>query len=166
MPPADLRAFLEATPFFGGLLDASLDRVIRLLVERHFAEGAAVVRENDEGRSMYVVQSGDLLVHKQSGSGRTVPISRLGPGDFFGDMTLIEIQPRSASVVAETPAVLFELSAASLFVLYEADIHAYAMVLQNMNREMCRRLRRANHRITELADIAFSSVAQTERGSI
>jgi CRP/FNR family transcriptional regulator, cyclic AMP receptor protein len=105
-------------------------------------------------------------VHKQSGSGRTVPISRLGPGDFFGDMTLIEIQPRSASVVAETPAVLFELSAASFFALYEADIHAYAMVLQNMNREMCRRLRRANYRITELADIAFSSVAQTERGSI
>jgi CRP/FNR family transcriptional regulator, cyclic AMP receptor protein len=166
MVAADLKKFLQATPFFGGLLDASLDRVIDLLVERHFAEGATVVRENEEGRSMYVVQSGELLVHKESGSGRMVPISHLGPGDFFGDMTLIEIQPRSASVVAQTPAALFELSAASLYDLYEADVHAYAMVLQNMNREVCRRLRRANHRITELADVAFSSVAQSQRGSL
>jgi CRP/FNR family cyclic AMP-dependent transcriptional regulator len=155
-----------ATPFFGGLLDASLDRVIALLVERHYEKGATVVGENEDGRSMYIVHAGDLLVFKKSSAGRTVPISRLGPGDFFGDMTLIEIQPRSASVLAETPAVLFELSAASLFALYEADIHAYAMVLQNMNREMCRRLRRANLRIMELADVAFSSVAQTERGAI
>jgi CRP/FNR family cyclic AMP-dependent transcriptional regulator len=166
MVATELKTFLQATPFFGGLLDASLDRVIGLLVERRFDRGATVVRENDEGRSMYVVQSGELLVHKQSGTGRMVPISQIGPGDFFGDMTLIEIQPRSASVVAETPAVLFELSAASLYALYEADIAAYAMVLQNMNREVCRRLRRANHRITELADVAFSSVAQSERGSI
>jgi CRP/FNR family transcriptional regulator, cyclic AMP receptor protein len=166
MAPADLKSFLQATPFFGGLLDASLDRVIALLVERRFAEGATVVHENEEGRSMYVVQSGELSVFKKSGSGRAIPISRLGPGDFFGDMTLIEIQPRSASVVAETPAALFELSAASLYALYEADVHAYAMVLQNMNREMCRRLRRANHRIAELADIAFESAVQIERGRL
>jgi CRP-like cAMP-binding protein len=155
MAPADLKPFLAATPFFGGLLDDSLDRVIALLVEREFEHGATVVSENEQGRSMYIVQSGELLVHKKSTSGRLVRISRLGPGDFFGEMTLIEIQPRSASVVAETDAVVFELSAASLYALYEADVHAYTMVLQNMNRELCRRLRRADQRITELADLAY-----------
>jgi CRP/FNR family transcriptional regulator, cyclic AMP receptor protein len=166
MPRADLKSFLMATPFFGGLLDASLEKVIGMLVERRFAEGATVVSENDEGRSMYVVEEGELVVSKKSGSGRIVRISRLGPGDFFGEMTLIEIQRRSASVVAHSPAVLFELSAASLYVLYEADVHAYAMVLQNMNRELCRRLRRADERITELADVAYESAVQIQRGSL
>jgi CRP-like cAMP-binding protein len=76
----------------------------------------------------------------------------LGPGDFFGEMTLIEMQNRSASVVAEIPTVLYELTAANLYAYYKADIHGYVMVMQNINRELCRRLRRADHRIAELAD--------------
>jgi CRP/FNR family transcriptional regulator, cyclic AMP receptor protein len=147
-----------ATPFFGGLLDSSLDAVIGMLVERRYAQGSAVFHERDEGRAMYVVHSGELVVCKTGESGRIVRISRLGPGDFFGEMTLIEMQNRSASVIAETPTVLYELSAASLYELYEADIHAYAMVLQNMNRELCRRLRRADQIITEFADAARESV--------
>ena len=152
MGAVDLKSFLVATPFFGGLLDASLDVVIGMLVERRYDQGVAVFHERDEGRAMYVVYAGELVVCKKGASGRVVRISRLGPGDFFGEMTLIEMQNRSASVIAETPTVLYELSAASLYELYQADVHAYAMVLQNMNRELCRRLRKADQLITELAD--------------
>jgi CRP-like cAMP-binding protein len=67
-------------------------------------------------------------------------------------MTLIEMQNRSATVVAESPAVLYELTARNLYTFYKADIHAYVMVMQNINRELCRRLRRAGNRIAELAD--------------
>src|ERR1700738_5049398 len=58
-------------------------------------------------------------------------------------MTLIEMQNRSAPVVAESPTVLYELTARKLYTYYKADIHAYVMVMQNINRELCRRLRRA-----------------------
>ena len=71
----------------------------------------------------------------------------LKSGDFFGEMTLIEMQNRSATVVAESPTVLYELTARQLYTYYKADIHAYVMVLQNINRELCRRLRRADDRI-------------------
>jgi CRP/FNR family cyclic AMP-dependent transcriptional regulator len=164
--PPDLKSFLVATPFFGGLLDASLEKLMGLIVERRFAQGTTIASENDEGRSLYVVESGELVVNKMSRSGRTVRIARLGPGDFFGEMTLIAVQRRSASVVAETPAVLYELTAASLYALYQADVHAYAMVLQNMNRELCRRLLQADQRITELADAADESAAQIKRGRL
>src|SRR5207244_1818601 len=66
----DLKAFLVATPFFGGLEDASLDRLISMLVERRFHIGETVFREEEPGRSMYVVHSGDLLVCKRGESGR------------------------------------------------------------------------------------------------
>jgi CRP/FNR family transcriptional regulator, cyclic AMP receptor protein len=102
---------------------------------------------------MYIVHSGELVVSKLGESGRVICISHLGPGDFFGEMTLIEMQNRSATVVAESPTVLYELTAANLYTYYKADIYAYAMVMQNINRELCRRLRRADNRIAERGSV-------------
>jgi CRP/FNR family transcriptional regulator, cyclic AMP receptor protein len=158
----DLKAFLVATPFFGGLSDASLELLISMLVERRFDVGATVVAEGEPGRSMYVVHSGELAVRKLGESGRVFPMARLGPGDFFGEMTLIDVQNRSATVVAESPAVLYELAARSLYACYKADINAYVMVVQNINRELCRRLRRADKRIAELADASRDSETQLQ----
>lgn len=146
----DLKAFLAATPFFGGLSDASLDLLVSMLVERRVEAGATVVAEGEPGRSMYVVHSGELAVSRRGAGGRVIRMSRLEAGDFFGEMTLIEMQNRSATVVAETPTVLYELTARQLYTYYKADIHAYVIVMQNINRELCRRLRRSDSRITEL----------------
>src|SRR3954453_9559843 len=148
----DLKAFLVATPFFGGLSDASLDLLISMLVERRFDVGAAVVAEGEPGRSMYIVHSGELVVSKLGESGHVVRMAGLGPGDFFGEMTLIEMHNRSATVTAETPTVLYELTARNLYDYYKADAHAYVMVIQNINRELCPGLRRADSRLAELAD--------------
>ena len=147
----ELKAFLVATPVFGGLSDASLDLLISMLVERRFDLGDIIIVEGEPGRSMYIVHSGELVVSKIGESGRIIRMSHLGPGDFFGEMTLIEPQNRSATVVAETPTVLYELTARNLYAYYKADIHAYVIVMQNINRELCRRLRRADRRIAELS---------------
>ena len=146
----DLKAFLVATPFFGALSDASLDLLVAMLVERRFDAGATVVTEGEQGRSMFIVHSGQLVVNKQADAGRVIRMSGLGPGDFFGEMTLIEMQNRSATVVAESDTLLYELTARCLYDCYKADIHAYVIVMQNINRELCRRLRRADNRIAEL----------------
>jgi CRP-like cAMP-binding protein len=156
----DLKAFLVATPFFGGLPDASLDLLVSMLVERRFDVGATVMSEGEPGRSMFVVHSGELVASKLGGSGRVIRMAGLKPGDFFGEMTLIEMQNRSTTVVAECPTVLYELTARNLYTYYKADIHAYVMVMQNINRELCRRLRDADNRIVELADASQESMAQ------
>ena len=146
----DLKAFLLATPFFGGLSDSSLDLLVSMLAERRFDAGATVVAEGEQGRSMFIVHAGQLVVSKLLQSGRIMRMSGLQPGDFFGEMTLIEMQNRSATVVAESPTVLYELTARDLYKCYKADIQAYVMVMQNINRELCRRLRRADNRIAEM----------------
>jgi CRP-like cAMP-binding protein len=148
----DLKAFLVATPFFGGLSDASLDLLVSMLVERRLDAGATVVAEGEPGRSMYVVHSGELVVSRLGDSGQVIRMAGLGPGDFFGEMTLIEMQNRSATVVAESPTVLYELTARNLYTYYKADVHGYVMVMQNINRELCRRLRRADNRIADKAN--------------
>ena len=141
-----LKAFLLETPFFGGLPDASLDLLVSMLVERRFDVGATVVAEGEPGRSMFIVHSGELVVSRLGDSGRVIRMAALGPGDFFGEMTLIAMHNRSATVVAESPTVLYELTARNLYTYYKADIHGYVMVMQNINRELCRRLRRADKR--------------------
>jgi len=156
----DMKAFLAATPFFGGLSDASLDLLISMLVERRFDVGATVVAEGEPGRSMYIVHSGELVVSKLGETGRVIRLTGLGPGDFFGEMTLIEMQNRSATVAVESPTVLYEFTAGNLYAYYKADIYAYVMVMQNINRELCRRLRRADDRIAELADASGESMTQ------
>jgi CRP/FNR family transcriptional regulator, cyclic AMP receptor protein len=146
----DLKAFLLATPFFGGLPDASLDLLVSMLVERRFDAGATVVAEGEEGRSMFVVHSGELVVSKLGGAGRAIRMNTLKSGDFFGEMTLIEMQNRSATVTAQSPTVLYQLTAGNLYAFYKADVHAYVIVMQNINRELCRRLRRADDRVAGL----------------
>jgi CRP/FNR family transcriptional regulator, cyclic AMP receptor protein len=147
---SELKAFLLDTPFFGGLSDASLDLLVPMLLERRFDVGATVVAEGEPGRSMFIVQSGELVVSGLGNSGHTIRMARLGSGDFFGEMTLIEMQNRSATVVTESPTVLYELTARQLYTYYKTDMQAYVLVLQNINRELCRRLRRADKRIADL----------------
>ena len=149
----DLKAFLLATPFFGGLPASSLDLMMSMLVERRFDVDATVVAEGEPGRSMFIVRSGRLSVSKRATAGGIIPISVLERGDFFGEMTLIEMQNRSATVVAKVPTVLYELTAQNLYACYKADIHAYVIVLQNINRELCRRLRRADDRFAGRGEV-------------
>ena len=148
----DLKSFLAASPLFGGLPDSSLDLLLAMLVERHFEPGSTVFAEGEPGRSMYIVHSGELVLSKRGEQGHSIRIADFGAGDFFGDMTLIEPHNRSGTVVATSPTVLYELTAQNLYAYYKADMRAYVVVLQNINRELCRRLRRDDIRIARLAD--------------
>jgi CRP/FNR family cyclic AMP-dependent transcriptional regulator len=153
----DLKAFLLDTPFFGGLSNASLDVLVSMLVERRFAAGETVVAEGEPGRSMFVVHAGSLTVTRKIDAARSMRLTTLGPGDFFGEMTLIAMQNRSATITADEPVLLHELSARNLYTFYKADVHAYVLVMQNVNRELCRRLCRADN---HLAALQIASLGQ------
>ncbi len=147
-----LKSFLVGTPFFGGLDDAALDRVARRLVAHELSAGAVVFRAGDTGRSMYIIERGEVLLTRTGDGGHPVKLLRLGVGDFFGETTLIEMQPRPETALAQGPTRLLELSNMDLYKLYREDVKAYVLVLQNVNRELCRRLRRADGRIAQLAE--------------
>jgi len=155
-----LREFLPRTPFFGGLTAAQLERILARLKRRDFARGAPIFSEGQTGRSMYIVQSGILMLSKGCGQGHEVKLVRLGAGDFFGENTLIEMQPRPNTVTVVKDAVLYELTNMDLYALYREDVEGYVMVLQNINRELCRRLRMSDARLTEIAGDLDEEVTQ------
>jgi hypothetical protein len=71
---------------------------------REFPAGAVVFEEGDPGSRMYVIHSGEVRIVKRVGA-REVELARLGPGEAFGEMALLERQPRSATAVVDRPAL-------------------------------------------------------------
>jgi len=128
-------------------------RLIDLLEERVFEPGEAIFNEGELGRTMYVLREGEVEVTRQATSGHKVPIVRLGPGETFGEMTLVELQPRSATVSAKKRARTYSLTNMDLYNLYREDNYAYVIILQNICRMLSRRLRKADSRIVEFLDV-------------
>jgi CRP-like cAMP-binding protein len=156
----ELRTFLSDIAIFGGLTEQTLGRIIAMLEEQQFPVGATVCNEGEPGRSMYVVGAGEVVVCRRAASGTLVRVVRLGVGDLFGEMALIDVQPRSAAVVVEAAATLYALTNAHLYALYLADRDGYIMVIQNLCRELSRRLRKADAAICERADDAGDEATQ------
>lgn len=149
--PVDLQTFLPSIALFGGLQEPALSQVISMMKWHEMAKGDTVCKQGETGREMWLVRSGEVVVCRDNTSGKRVRMVRLGPGEFFGEMTLIDIQKRSATVVVDKPAGLLSLSNRDLFTLYQQDTAAYVLILQNLCRELSRRLRRTNTRLSDMA---------------
>jgi CRP-like cAMP-binding protein len=89
---------LRKVPLFGGLSQRQLEQVARLVDEYEAPVGKRLATAGDTGRELFIIVSGQARVSLPRG--RTV---RLGPGEFFGEMSLVDGGPRSASVEAVTP---------------------------------------------------------------
>lgn len=144
------KAFLRTVPIFGGLEGTALERILGMAREVPLAPGDSACAEGEGGRNMFVVREGQVEVARTTPSGDRIPMVQLGAGDFFGEMTLIEMQPRSATVTALVPTRLLALGKADLYKLYQEDLHTYVLLLQNICRELARRLRKADTRIADL----------------
>lgn len=139
-------ALLQQMPLFGGIREDALSFLLEVSRDVHVRAGAFFFREGDPGESMFVLDSGTVEVRKKTRQA-TLLLSRLGPGDCFGEMTLIDLAPRSASVQALEDCGAFEIFAASLHRLYERDLEQFALIQMNMARELSRRLRATDERL-------------------
>jgi CRP-like cAMP-binding protein len=92
----DWLAALAEVPLFDGLSKRQLRRIAKLARVRRFAPGSTMVRTGEPGKSFFVLLDGTARVVRKSGRAR-----RLGVGDYFGEMALLDGAPRSASVVAD-----------------------------------------------------------------
>lgn len=152
-----LKRFLSNIAIFGGLEERSLDRIAGMLEEQRVPPGTVICREGEPGRSMYVVGEGEVLVCCAALNGTTVRMVRLGPGEIFGEMTLLDPHPRSATITVEKQATLYALTNRDLYALYHEDLPGYAMLVQNLGRELARRLRRADERICEMVALGVEA---------
>src|SRR3954470_17734326 len=101
---------LKAVPFFTRLNDRELDVVRSVATEKSYPKNAVVLTEGEMGDSLYMIQSGKVKVFIGDEEGRELILKILGPGAFFGEMSMIDKQPRSASVTTIEPSTFLVLS--------------------------------------------------------
>ncbi len=109
---------------------------------RDFPAGAVLFEEGDPGSRMYVIQSGAVRIVKRVGS-REITLARLGPGEAFGEMALLEDQPRSATAVVESPARILEIDEAAFADLVRRN----GEIALRLLRRLSARLRDANRQV-------------------
>ena len=129
---------------FGALSDDVLQYLVDSLPIVVLEAGDHVFREGDHAREMFVVLGGEVEVLKRAKRGSEARVAMLGPGDWFGEMSILDVQPRSATVVALSPSRLLKITSEALDALYRRDLKAYSLIVLNIARELSRRLRVAD----------------------
>jgi len=131
---------LQRMPIFGAIRDDTLQFLLEQTQPVCVRAAEFFFREGDEAKSMFVLETGRVAILK-TWKGQEFLLRQLGPGDCFGEMALMDLQVRSASVRAVEDCTAIELSAADLHRLFERDAEQFALIQMNMGREVSRRLR-------------------------
>ena len=133
---------VEGIHIFAGLKSKSLAALAAACRESRVPRGRVVVREWSPGREMFLIRAGRVEVVKAAGTPKELPLARLEAGDFFGEMSIIEARTRSASIRALEPTVLYTLKCDDLLRLFNKWPDQYGILIFNIARHLCRRLRR------------------------
>lgn len=141
---------LREIGLFGGLGDAVLEEYVQRLPLVLLEPGDLVFREGELGRELYVLLDGEMEIVKSGKSKREARVAMLGPGDWFGEMAILDVMPRSASARALAPSRLLRMCAQDLDALYRRDLKSYSIIVLNIAREMSRRLRVADGLLAEV----------------
>lgn len=137
---------LQQTPIFGAIQAGTLEVLLRGTVNVQVPAGAHFFREGDAANAMFVLESGRVSVVKRR-EGVDYHLRHLSAGDCFGEMALIDMSPRSASVFALEDCSAILLTNADLYRVFQADLEQFALIHMNIARELSRRLRIANERL-------------------
>ncbi len=140
---------LERHPLLSRLALAQIERVAAAGELESFDPGEVIVAEGGLGDAMYLVLTGQVRVSKND-----QPLATLVSGEFFGEMSLVEPAPRSATVAALETSFLFRLPSGALHNLLEEDPAAFNAVLVQIVKTLSERLRRANDMLTSVGELA------------
>ena len=143
MSPA---AVLQKVPLFSQLAPVELQRVVEVVRERAYPKNSVILFEDDPGDALYVVAEGQVKVVLIGEDGREVILSVLGSGEFFGEMALIDDEPRSAHVIAMEDSSLLVLRREE----FQGILRQSPGIAVALLRELSRRLRRVDEKVGSL----------------
>jgi len=149
------RDLLPRISIFGGLRPETLSFLLDRAQTVKVAKGDVFFREGDPGGALYILESGRADVLKshagESRQSESVRIAELKAGECFGEVSLLAVMPRSATVAAAEDCVALRLRYTDLHALYEIDVAQFALLVMNLGREVARRLWNADQLLVDFA---------------
>jgi CRP/FNR family transcriptional regulator, cyclic AMP receptor protein len=143
----DEQELLRTVPIFSELPEADIASLARLTSRRACPKDTVVFFENEEGDSFFIIVDGRIKVTILGDDGREVILSVLGRGDFFGEMALLDNEPRSATAIAVEDTELLSLHRND----FQSVLSDNRSIMSALIKILTARLRRANHQISTLA---------------
>jgi CRP/FNR family transcriptional regulator, cyclic AMP receptor protein len=137
---------LQKMEIFAGVRPETLDRLLSLSTAKEVPCGDFFVQEGESAESLFALEWGEAAVLK-TWQGKQYILDHLQAGACFGEIALLDLSPRTASVIAVGPSRAIEISTQSLFGLYQADVEQFALIQMNIARTVCRRFRQASERL-------------------
>jgi CRP/FNR family cyclic AMP-dependent transcriptional regulator len=134
---------LRGIPLFNELRGGDIERLSLAARERSYPKNSVILFEDDPGDALFVVVSGQVKVVLTAEDGREVILSVRDQGDFFGEMSLIDTEPRSAHVIAMEDARLVVLRRED----FQKCLSEIPQIAVGLLRALCRRLRQADDKI-------------------
>ena len=141
------KAFLKRVPLFSGLTDSQIERLAAGSVRRNFPRGRTIVAEGEPSQSLYVLLSGRAKVQRSDTEGKEVILSVLGSGECFGEMSLIDDAPRSASVITLESSDFISIAKDS----FKSVLVSSPEISLRLMKGLVKRLREADKKIETLA---------------
>lgn len=137
---------LAASPLFRTLTEARCAVIAESLLPSRFRRGQVVFQQGDDGDAMHLVEAGLVKITAESRDGQEAILAEVGPGETFGELSLLDGAPRSATAVALKETVTLRLPRQAFDRLLETDPVFPRRVLEALAHEM----RRATHHVGEL----------------
>lgn len=147
---------LRRVKILAGLNDTQLERLAQVMELKRVSQWAVIVKQGDPGDAMYLILEGELRARIMA-SGKETTLSTLGPGDFFGDMSLFDQGPRSADVVANTDSTILKLTATAFEKLAQEAPDLAAPFLMSTVKTLSARIRADNKRLRD--SVNFNTAA-------
>jgi CRP/FNR family cyclic AMP-dependent transcriptional regulator len=131
--------FLSRVPLFHGLKERQLSRLVSRFVQRDYKAGQDIVTQGKGGAGLFIIVSGAAEAIRVRADGSKAVVNTFGPTDFFGELALLDDEPRTASVVTTEDTQCLVLSQWEFFGALREDAEMGIEILQ----EIARRFRRA-----------------------
>ena len=138
---------LRNVPIFAELEERELEKIAKLGVRQKYKKGNVVVIEQESGAALFIIVSGKVKIVRMDEDGREVILSIFGPGEFFGEMSLLDGMARSASVIATEKSELLMIHRRDFLEL----LHEFPSVAISLLAELAMRLRKADMQIKSLS---------------
>ncbi|MFO8057004.1 MAG: cyclic nucleotide-binding domain-containing protein [bacterium] len=145
---------IAKVPLFEEFDDMELDQVSRIMLREEVEAGKAIFEEGDVGDRMYIILRGSVDIVKSSEKGPGQVLVTLKPGDYFGEMSLIDDSPRSASAVAAEDSLIFSIKKKDLSILLDREPAIAAKVYKFFVHTLNERLRQTNEKIKQFVSMA------------
>jgi len=146
-----LQDILREIPVFNGLNAKELKEIEKIIHRRQFQKGEPVFREHEAAIGMYIITEGQVQITVQGKlNDESIPLATLDIADFFGEISLFDESPRSASATAIEPTVLYALLRPDLFAYIERKPGTGIKLISNLVKIIGERLRRTNQELKTL----------------